>query len=245
MTKAIRLAVALGFVSIAATNVLAAPTAIDSVSTTGSTLNSITVGTTTYTDLTAPTGFVDNNAGTDWLHISPASAPADIAAAAGSFDLGLGALNIAFEAQFGGALTDTSVIYLIINENDTSANDTSANDTANLYAIDAAGNRLSSAFAMTDFFSVTTPALSVDTYNRTTGGSANGTLERTLVGVTFTLTDLGFNGLGATGIEFEHAGSSDRLDLHEVGIAVIPEPGSLALLGLGALCLIGRRRSSP
>jgi len=39
-------------------------------------------------------------------------------------------------------------------------------------------------------------------------------------------------------------GGGEPFGFDDITISAIPEPGSLALLGLGGLCLLGRRRKA-
>ncbi len=219
--------------------------AIDSVITSGDTLESITVGSTTYSVLTSPTSITDNSSTLDVIH-KDATAPADLAAAIGDFDLGNGSLNASYEAQFGGALADDSLIFLFNNDSSPRPG-----DSATVYAIDENGNQLgadSGTINFRDFWDAeaetTMPELVGSTsYHRTTGGSSTTGLSRVLVGVAFTLTDLGLDGLGATGIEI----STSTVDTQAVGLAAVPEPSSVVLalggfLALGVIAACRKRR---
>jgi hypothetical protein len=206
----------IGFgVGLAEAQVVIKGTNIDSALISGSgNLQSITVGATTYSTLTAPNSILDNKASLDVIHTGT-SAPANLAAAIGSMDLTVGALNADFEAQFT-SLSDTTLFYLLVNNNDASPNSSTL-----VYALDSAGNRLGGISGTLTFINnVAVPTLVVaTTYNRTTGGAANGTLPRIVSGVTFTLTDLGLNGLGATGIEFaDNPLNTNDLDPQAFGI---------------------------
>ena len=59
--------------------------------------------------------------------------------------------------------------------------------------------------------------------------------------------DLGFTPLGPGSYSFwvqENTVNSGSVD-YQLTFTVVPEPGSLALLGLGGVCLLGRRLSRP
>ena len=195
----------------ASASIASAQTSIDSIDLSGTTLTGINVGGDSYTSLVPPTSLVDNKASTDYIHIGP-SAPASLADAVGSFDIETGSLNHPFEVQFGQTLFGTTLVYLIINENDNTPL-----DSAVVYPLDSAGNRIGGVSGLLRFPSLgTMPVLAVDDYNRTTAGTANGVLNRTLLGAVFTLDDLGIGGLiGTEGLEFE----STNLDPQEIGLA--------------------------
>jgi len=183
---------------------------ITGITSTGSTLTSITYAGTTYGSLSVPTAMLSNEGSTDWLHIG-GTEPANLAEACGSLDLSIGSLNHSFEAQFSG-LTDSSLVFLLSN-----GPDTSQNGTATVYPVDAAGNRLGGVSSTITFGNGTTPSFTdltgLQSYNRTTAGSGSAPLDRLLLGMAFTLEDLAFDNLGATGLEI----ATTNLDLHEIG----------------------------
>ncbi|MBB5352877.1 hypothetical protein HNR46_003126 [Haloferula luteola] len=187
---------------------------IDSIDLSGPTLTGIHVGETSYTSLVAPTSFVDLKGSTDYIHLSE-TAPSSLAAAIGSFDIESGSLNHHFQVQFGQPLFGSTLIYLMANENDATIN-----DRMTIYPLDATGQRmgkLSAYIRLLDYGSL--PVLAVNTYFRTTEGADNGTLNRTVGGIAFSLDDLGIGNIaGVEGLEFEPT-TNDFLDPQEIGLA--------------------------
>lgn len=232
LTVAGLVALTVGTTQAALTNL----TEITAIGASGDTLTSISIGPTTYGVLTSPTSFVNNLGGTDWIYRPTSSVPTDLQDAVGSLDLAKGSLNNDLEAQFGGALTDDALIFILINNDDTSPG-----ESGTIYALDAAGNRLNGGVGTAINFNSTviTTLVASKTYNRQTNGAANGTLSRVILGGAFTLDSLGLGGLGATGFEL----TTDTLDPQEIGLAAVPAPAALpAGLGLMGAMLIRRRR---
>jgi hypothetical protein len=214
-------------------------TEITAIGTSGDTLTSISIGPTTYGVLTSPTSFVHNGSApqtTDWIYTG-STAPADLQEAVGSLDLSKGTLNTNLEAQFGGALQDDSLIFMLVNNDDTSPA-----ESGTIYAIDAAGNRLNGGVGTAINFNSTviTTLVSTKNYNRQSSGNPGAALNRVILGGAFTLDSLGLGGLGATGFEL----TTSSMDPQEIGIAAVPAPAALpAGLGLLGAMLMGRRRA--
>lgn len=241
LVTALAACASLSFSHASANAAILIPSEVDAITTTGSILDSITVGSTTYNTLIAPTSVASTETrADDWVWKNDGtSEPASYTEVLGGNDIATGSLNDTFTVQFGGALTDTSLIYVIVNSDIAAYNSGSGRPV--IYALDAAGNRIGggTGFEIGTVSLGAMPELDALTeYNRT-GGS---TLNRLLVGFAFTLADLELTGTGATGLEFASAdGISPTIDPNAIGIAV-PEPGSLALLGLGGLLIVRRRR---
>jgi hypothetical protein len=139
------------------------------------------------------------------------------------------------EATLGTAGIEIDTTYLIISKYENiNAPVFGGNDiTATLWAIDAAGYDLIKAGGITE---AELNANAVATATRTDVGPA---FPPSLVGGEFARM------IAVTGFGTNNRSQFDELrlftDLDDVN-RIIPEPASLALLGLGSICLLGRRR---
>ncbi|MDF3129518.1 PEP-CTERM sorting domain-containing protein [Kiritimatiellaeota bacterium B1221] len=210
-------------------------------------LNTVTINGVTTGTLYSATGFIQNaNSGG---YIGAGSAPTDIDGALNGLDMSTGTLNTDFEAQFGAQLSDSIQVILMGNQGTSDQNYWGTSIT--IYALDATGTRLDSANLDLKQFNASTHGgtnPSTPLYSETYQRSTSGTLNRTVYGASFTLTDLELDGLNATGIEILTTGVGSTgytLDTQLIGLAVIPEPASLALLlgGMIALLATGKRRT--
>ncbi|WOO43569.1 PEP-CTERM sorting domain-containing protein [Rubellicoccus peritrichatus] len=220
-------------IGLLAGSLLAQPiaTSIDSITESGGIVSSVTVGLDTYNSFVAPTSLLEISSPADpYLALQGvATLPTDATSALGGLNVQTGALNYGYEAQFGGALTDTSQVFLIGNYADITGT-----ERIDIIAIDASGNTLATASQIAVNANGFPAIVPESTYDRTGGTD----LDRTITGATFTLAELGLGGFGATGIEI----SDGTYDPQAVFIA-IPEPGTYAaLVALGALLFVVNRR---
>jgi len=90
--------------------------------------------------------------------------------------------------------------------------------------------------------------LDISAARRASNGSLGNTLSSSIFGVAFKVSDLigTFGDLSQVdGIRIEYLvnpGTTGYLDPSAVGLALVPEPASVALMGLGGLMLLARRR---
>ncbi len=144
-----------------------------------------------------------------------------------------GITNGSFSLDFGGLVTDNdSALDFFVFED-------GGNDAGSIYAILEDGT-LSSALA----FDFTVAAIGSDLTGATGVLSNNGTnlTGRAVHGFGFDLTDLGItSGTAIQGIVIDTGSSLDAYHI-VANVEVVPEPSSTALLGLGGLALILRRR---
>jgi hypothetical protein len=193
------------------TSQASAQTVIEALETTDSTLTGIEAEGTVYNSLVPATSVDAIDASTDYLHVA-ATPPLSLAAAISDLQLDEGSLNTSFQVQFEQTLFGSTLVYLLVNE----ANAV-VQDSATVYPIDADGNRIREAqgtIRFLDFGEMS--VLSTATYNRTTDGTFNGSLDRILTGMVFTLDDLGIGNLAGTqGLEFV----TTDLDPQEIGLA--------------------------
>lgn len=216
---------------LAVSSASAALTSISAITHTGGNLDSVTISGTEYTSLTAATSLIQNFNNGGYLGIG--TAPTDINGALDGLNVNTGTLNTDFEAQFGGSLTDTSKIILMNNQSTGESVFFWGTDVT-IYALDATGTRLGSSnldlVPLLDGGGAdASPILYTGSFQRSTSG----TLNRNIFGAAFSLTDLGLEGLSATGIELLTTGVDSggyTLDTQVIGLAAVPEPSSFALL---------------
>ena len=229
-----------GFLAIALSHSSeAAAVAIDSITSSGGapsaggTLQSITVGATSYTALTAP-ATLSSSAAADYVSISE-PVPTTVEQALGGLNLDTGALNYHFTVQFGKTVVDTDLFFLINHSNSTSTK----LDTFVIQAIDSGGGTVGSATTFPPTSAA--PKIVTDRDWLRTGGTT--LTSREMYGVTFSLDDLGLAGnTSVTGfILTDDTSVSGALDPAVVGLASIPESSALALAGLAGL-MVGLRR---
>lgn len=206
------------------------------------TIDSITLGGNTFSDLESITS-VDFPANRERLWATDGTDPGSDSAAIVGLDYGTSVLNLEAntDLNFGRTLAATERVFLI---KDGLANSSEASpDRLTLLAL--AGNTVIGDYSINlddSDYGATLP-LGVTLQRE---GGASDLVDRDRVGVSFLVSDLtGTTGdlSTLTGFRVSATGNeAGRYDLAAVGV-VIPEPGSIALLGLGAACLLGRRRA--
>ncbi|MFA4944751.1 MAG: PEP-CTERM sorting domain-containing protein [Lentisphaeria bacterium] len=209
------------------------------------TFTSLTIGGTDYTDLTGSTASLT---AAD-LYFYPQGNPifsgsGQANAAVSGLDYRTGAGNINFGSIFQFGRTITSQDHIVV----TDLHNGAAAETVGFQLVNASNTVLGTyAISITpaQFGSSLIPSSSYTTINNSTGaGVYTGPFDQ--YAVAFQLSD--FTGTGdlstATGIRFS-SGTDNAWDPSVAGLAAVPEPSSLFLLGLGAALtgVLSRRRS--
>ena len=225
---------------------------IDSITTTGDgtggqygSISSFTFGSTTYSNLIAPTSVSATSGGSDFIWIDGTTEPTTVPAAIGGLGLDAGLLNTTLSSQFGQVVTDADMFFILVNQGPPSFPAVAIIQIV-VQAIDSGGNSVGGTTTIGDLSVPTdgTNKIVIDRDWKRTGGST--LTSRELYGVAFSLADLGLAGnTTVTGFSFVDGtgGQSGVMDPQTIGLAVaIPEPSSALLGGFGMLLLLRRRR---
>ena len=198
------------------------------------TLTSITVGGTTYNNLLGASSGTTTAGSRYWIQTDPGTSNATLA----GLTISDGVLNSVASFQFGRTLTASDMLFFFDLENDDTGDAISIRliNSSGADVGDAALSIAASGFGsrvFTDGFSTNDGAVS--------GVLAGGTYGP--IGTSFLVTDFSGDVSTATGFRIIQGGTVN-IDPMVGGLAVIPEPGSVALAA-GALCfgLLRRKRA--
>lgn len=199
-------------------------------------LTSITVGSTTFTTLISPASADSNNDGKAFK-AKNGTGESDAGDAVSDGDITTKYSNYGSpnDIDFGQSIGDRTIFWFSFG-----GSTGSGDDGFTVQPIDAGGSTIGTyelSIVSSDYGGTVAEIDSTD---------LSGDTDRTrlIAGVAFTLSD--FTGSGgdlstATGIR--QVSGSNRPDTAEIGLAVIPEPATVALVGLGGVILLSRRRS--
>ena len=194
------------------------------------TILTITTSVATYTSLTPASSITGASVTAERIWGTSTIDPGTVATALTDLSLTTGSLNTGTGTIYGFNSVNSSTAFFLMGNY---GND----NPGNVFLVDSGGNAISLArglpnsAAANDFASITV--------NRS--GQA-GTLARTVRGYVFEISEFTFTGGNtvANVAGFQLSGSG--FDAQEVGIAAIPEPSALALLGLAGILSVLRRR---
>ncbi len=240
---------------------LAAPSPITAITTTPAipvgnateylSLTSISYDLTTTSDLVAPTSVLITTSGTlDWFIPTDESiAGVTEAGALSGLVINSGIFNGSAQFYFTGQTLTLDTRFFLFDNNDDAVGAAGDPDAAEIYAIDAAGNRIATGSISKSFNldAISDQSLFLSNIRRENTIVFN---NRGVSGAVFSLRDLGYSeadfgvGVLATlgGFEMETTG----LDATVAGVIVdpIPEPASLTLLGIAGMMILSRRQQA-
>lgn len=214
------------------TNITTTPV-ISGTLTTNAILSSLTSSGTTYASLSGATS-VSISGTPEYLWGTSATNPGNVATAVSDLNIATGSLNTGTATIFGfNSVTGSTVFFVFGNYG--------ADQASSVTLVNGSGVNITTGLTLPN--TTLSNDLLATTVNRSGGGAA---LNRTIRGYTFSVSEFTFLG-GATAADvagFKVNGTG--YDVQDVGIAAIPEPGTLALFGLAAIGWVGvRRRRSP
>ncbi len=199
---------------------------IDSITSTGDgtddqygTISSLTVGSTTYGNLIAPTSVSATAGGADFIWIDGTTEPTTVAAAVGGLGLDAGLLNTALTTQFGQVVTDADRFFILVNQDVPSFPNPLLNQIT-VQAIDSLGDSVGGTLSIGNIWtSDGSEKIVIDRNWNRTGGST--LTSRELYGIAFSLADLGLAGnTTVTGFKYVDGGASGMIDPQTIGLAV-------------------------
>ena len=193
---------------------------------TDSTLVSFTVGANTYTQFTGITSLIDNtDPSTDYYYGENGTDPGSLTAALTDTRIDTGALNVISDTRYVFASAPTSLDDVIVFM------EFGGTDNSDFELFDSSGAQVGS---RVNGYSNWSPAVArIDT-------NTNDPLN--INTVAFTLADFGITQTSQLSSIHSLSTSVSGHDPIWVGIAAIPEPGTLVLAGIALACLVVFRR---
>lgn len=197
------------------------------------TLSSLTAGGVTYSSFTSASSVTGAVGTAEYVWGTNATNPGSLASAVTDLNITTGSLNPGVTATYGfSSLTASSVFFVLANGG--------SDNPSSVTAYNSSGVAVTTALPL----GVITNAPLLATMNLNRSGQPTALTSRGLYGYLFQVSDFTFSGentaANIAGLRFGNQG----FDVQEIGLAVVPEPETYALILFGAFaCYVFRLRT--